>query len=513
MRILLGIINLVLFVCCFNQCSNGQSREIALETFFAEIDKNEDISGSVYIAENGKIIYQQSFGYADIQNKVPNTSNTLFQIASVSKLFTAIAVIQLYEQKKIDLTDKFSTYFPDFPYKEITLTHLLSMTSGIPNTGPLYYPIWETNTDTVFTLNNVIPALINGNQKLNFNPGETYEYSNTNYELLALLVEKISGEKIDTYLSENIFIPANMATTFQATSGSNPYIHESVAYNYAPQKGYSISTFRVDSLPSKHASFSYNTPSEGSGGIFSSVNDLVNFHNALLNGVLLNKNNLNLIFSPSTNGNGKKFYSVGVGSEIGPIGNFYWGMGNRISMDSTMGKIVWESGGMPGARANVVYNLTKNQILIWLDNKESQSIMNNLFGALDILNGKETAVKKPKKHVACYYGQLLNENPNEDSFAQLIAMALDTANYLLDENELNEMGYEFYADNKYYQAFETLRGAIFLFPQSDNLYNSYGELLALSGKKEEAIIMYKKSIALNPNNENSILSLEALEKK
>ncbi len=513
MRILLRLFYVLLLVSCFNQFILAQSRETALETFFSEIEKNEDISGSVLIAENGKIIYQKSFGYADIQNKIPNTPNTMFQVASVTKLFTAIAVIQLFEQHKIDLTDKFSTYFPEFPYKDITISNLLSMTSGIPNTGPVYYPFWEANPDTVFTLNDVIPALINGNLELNFAPGETYEYSNTNYELLALLIEKISGEKIDAYLSKNIFVPAKMTTAFQNVSGSNPYLLPNVAFNYATQFSYSNLPSRVDITPSKHASFSYNTPSEGSSGIYCSVNDLFNFHNALFSGVLLNQNNLNLIFSPSTRGNGETFYLSGVGSEIGPVGSFYWGMGNRISLDSTYGKIVWESGGMPGARANVIHNLTKNQVIIWLDNKESQSIMNNIFGALDILNGKTATVLVGKKHVASSFGQLLESNTDEDAFARIIAMAADTTNYLLDENELNEMAYEFYENNKPNQAFEVLRAAIYLFPYSDNLFNSYGELLARSGKRAEAIIMYKKSITLNPQNENSILSLQQLEKR
>jgi Flp pilus assembly protein TadD len=159
-----------------------------------------------------------------------------------------------------------------------------------------------------------------------------------------------------------------------------------------------------------------------------------------------------------------------------------------------MGKIVWESGGMPGCRANMISNLTKHQLIIWLDNKESSSSMDNIFGALDIINGKDVAVKKAKKHVATTYGQLLVRNGENDAFAMLIAMASETANYILDENELNELGYEFFNNKKNALAFEVMRSAISLFPNSDNLFNSYGELLVKSEKKDEAIIMYKKSL-------------------
>jgi CubicO group peptidase (beta-lactamase class C family) len=147
---------LLSFLMCFaTQFSLAQKRETALDSFFTTIDKNGDICGSVLIAENSKIIYQKSFGYADAQNKILNTSNTLFQIASVSKIFTAIAVVQLHEQKKLNLDDKFSKYFPDCPYQEVTIRQMLSNTSGIPNTGDVFVPLWRLNRDTIFTLNDI----------------------------------------------------------------------------------------------------------------------------------------------------------------------------------------------------------------------------------------------------------------------------------------------------------------------------------------------------------------------
>ena len=245
---------------------------------------------------------------------------------------------------------------------------------------------------------------------------------------------------------------------------------------------------------------------------YTSILDLVNFDKALFNGVLLKRNSLNMLFSPSTRNNGKKITLRGVGSEIGVIGDFYWGFGNRISLDSSMGEIVWESGGMPGCSANIIMNLTKNQLVVWLNNKQSSSAMNNIFGALDILNDKSVIVKKAKKHIGTIYAQLLVKNEKDYAFAKLIEMASDTTNFILDENEFNELGYEFYNNEMKSLSFEVLRSAITLFPNSDNLFNSYGELLAKSNKKEQSIIMYKKSLLLNPKNEYSKKSLELLEK-
>jgi tetratricopeptide (TPR) repeat protein len=396
----------------------------------------------------------------------------------------------------------------------VTIKQLLSNTSGIPDIGEIFLTPWRLNRDTIFTLGDVVPALKTSKFPLNFQSGDAWEYSNINYVLSALLVEKVSGEKFDSYLSKYIFRPAGMKNTFQKTSGANPYTHPNVAYNYAWPFMLSIIPVRVDSFAINDYKVHYQTwPSEGDANIYSSVLDLANFNKALNNGTLLKQNSVNLAFSPSTKNNGKKVTLRGVGSEIGVIGDFYWGFGNRISLDSSMGKIVWESGGMPGCRANVISNLTKKQLIIWLDNKESSSAMDNIFGVLNIVNGKATLVKKAKKHIASNYGQLLEKADVDNTFARLIAMASDTVNYILDENEMNDLGYEFFENKKNALAFEVLRSAIALFPNSDNLFNSYGELLARSGKKEEAIIMYKKSLLLNPKNEDSKKSLELLEQK
>jgi len=502
------------FVCCLVQFSTGQEPEKALENFFSTINRNGEISGSVLVAENGKVLYQRSFGYADAQHKIPNTANTLFQVASVSKLFTAIAVLQLYERKKLNLTDRFIKYFPDFPYPDVTIKQVLSNTSGIPDVGDVFVPLWKLNKDTIFTLQDIIPALKSQQLPLGFKSGEGWDYSNTNYNLLALLVEKVSGEKYAGYLSKNIFIPAGMKSTFQKASGTNPYAHPNVAYNYAWPFISSMTPARVDSFAINDYKVHYRTwPSEGDANIYTSASDLAAFNQALFNGRLLKQKTFDLVFSPSTRNNGKKIILQGLESEIGVLGDFYWGYGNRIDVDSTLGKIVWESGGLPGCRANMIQNLTKHQLLIWLDNKESPSAMDNIFGALNIVNGRTAAVKKAKQQAAARYARSLISEGEDAAFAKLMTMAPDTTNFSLTQNEMNDLGYEFVNDGKMDLALQAFRAAVYVFPNSDNLFNSYGEILAKSGKKEAAIIMYKRSLLLNPKNGDSKKAIEQLEQQ
>ncbi|MDB5157945.1 MAG: hypothetical protein JWR50_2652 [Mucilaginibacter sp.] len=508
------LVILLLFVCCFFKFSQAQEIQKKLDNFFSTINQNGEISGSVLIAENGKILYQNSFGYADAQLKIPNTANTLFQIASVSKLFTSIAVLQLYERKKLDITDKFINYFPEFPYPDVTIKQLLSNTSGIPDVGDVLVPLWRLNKDTIFILHDIIPALKSQKLPLGFKPGEGWDYSNTNFSLLALLVEKVSGEKYAAYLSKKIFIPAGMQSTFQKTSGANPYIHPNVAYNYAWPLISSMTPVRVDSFATNDYKVHYLAePAEGDANVYTSVSDLVSFNKSLFNGRLLKSRTIGLLFTPSTRNNGRKFTLNGVESEIGVIGDFYWGLGNRIDVDSTMGKIVWVSGGLPGCSANMIQDLTKHQLLIWLNNKESPSAMDNIFGALNMINGRTVMVKKAKQQAAAVYARSLISEGEDAAFAKLITMAPDTVNYSLTENAMNDLGYEFINDQKTNLALQTFRAAVSVLPNSDNLFNSYGEILAKSGKKEAAIIMYKRSLLLNPKNEDSQKALAELQQK
>src|SRR5580698_1489863 len=128
-RILIAVLLIVFFALSTSLFS--QTIPERLDSFFTELNKNGDINGSVLVAERGDILYQKSFGYADVQNKIANTGNTLFQLASVSKTFTSLAVLQFVEKKKLALSDKIIQYFPGFPYPEITIRQLLSHTSGL----------------------------------------------------------------------------------------------------------------------------------------------------------------------------------------------------------------------------------------------------------------------------------------------------------------------------------------------------------------------------------------------
>jgi CubicO group peptidase (beta-lactamase class C family) len=125
-----GILAVLLFLSVTN--GKAQDREVALARYFSSLAQTHRLNGNVLIAEEGHVLYEKSFGYADVGNKRPNTSTSVFPIASITKTFTATAILQLEERGKLNTNDFVKRYLPEFPYPTVTIRHLLSHTSGGP---------------------------------------------------------------------------------------------------------------------------------------------------------------------------------------------------------------------------------------------------------------------------------------------------------------------------------------------------------------------------------------------
>lgn len=186
-------------------------RDVAyrLDTLFAKLVKYNGFNGAVIVAKDADVIYQKCFGYADKKNNVPLTDTTSFQLASVSKVITATAVMLLIEKGLIKLDDTFASYFPEFPYEKITIKQLLSHRSGLPN---YLYFLNEivTSKNRVLTNKEVLELMIAKKPGLYLQPNKAFNYCNTNYALLALLVEKVSKKSFSNFLREEIFLPLGM---------------------------------------------------------------------------------------------------------------------------------------------------------------------------------------------------------------------------------------------------------------------------------------------------------------
>ena len=211
------ILWLLLFVTIhFN---NASAQPLASDTA-GNIDKifsgwNESTPGGVIqITRDGKTIYQNAFGMADLEHNVKNTTETIFEAGSVSKQFTAAAVLLLVEQGKIKLTDNILVYFPDFPSygKDISIEQLLHHTSGLRDWGSIAdISGWPRGTRVYKPAH--VEQIIWRQKTTNFKPGSAYSYSNSNYSMLVFIVEKVSGRSFQSFTSEFLFKPLGMTNT------------------------------------------------------------------------------------------------------------------------------------------------------------------------------------------------------------------------------------------------------------------------------------------------------------
>ena len=170
-------------------------------------------NGSLLIAKNGEILFEQYQGYENFSSKDTITPESSFHIASVSKTITAAAVLKLWEQHKINLEDSLQVYFPNLPYKGITIKMLLNHRSGLPNY--LYFMKDDSTWNKQLISNNDVLRFMISDQPAIYNqPGRAFHYCNTNYVLLALLVEKITGQTFPDYVQKTIFQPLGMKNSF-----------------------------------------------------------------------------------------------------------------------------------------------------------------------------------------------------------------------------------------------------------------------------------------------------------
>lgn len=183
-----------------------------LDSMFTRWNKDGNFNGSVLIAKNGKVYIQKSYGLANKENNVALNDSSMFQLASVSKVITATAILILHERKLIDIDLPFETYFPGFTYNGITVKQLLNHRSGLPNY--IYFLNTEIGkSESKFTNQEVYDQMCFKAPAPYLKPNKRFNYCNTNYALLALLVEKVTGKPFEDFLQNELFKPLGMRHT------------------------------------------------------------------------------------------------------------------------------------------------------------------------------------------------------------------------------------------------------------------------------------------------------------
>lgn len=499
MKFLSPIIAMLSFLVVVSAYS--QDRVEQIDSFYKAQSAADAFNGNVLVAEGSKIVYEKSFGFADFETGRRNTVASEFEMASIAKVFTATAILQLNERGKLQLDQTYAHYFPQFPYKDITLRQLLSHSSGLSDQdiGPAMQA-YAAHLGRPMTMADQVPAIVAAHVKLTLRPGEKWWYCNLGYGLLAYLVEIVSGQRFDAYLKANILGPAGMSHTYLKTAQINHADTPNFSQNYDYPFRYSSRRVRFDGERSYYNGLTY-----GASNIISTTGDMLKLDQALSDGRLLKPESLETAYTPAKLADGQPDF---VWKNLGGMGDADDGLGWFIFRDTSMGRIVWHTGGMPGCATLFMRNLTKHQTVVIFDNTDSENLYKKGLSAMRLLNG-QPALPIRRSLMKLYARSLMDEGADV-AFSHLQSLKDDTEHYVLTEDDLNNLGYQFMEQSHLPQSLETFRTAIGLYPASDNLYESYAEMLEKAKQTASAMLMYRRALALNSANSDAKAAVERL---
>ena len=311
----------------------------SLKELSQQYHQKQRFNGAILVAKGGVPVYEDFIGYADLNKHKPFDTTHRFQLASVSKQFTAVATLMLQQDGMLHMDSSLAKYIPKLPYEQVTIRHLLQHEAGFPSYMWLIARNWEE--DTPPDNRDIVNMLADNPVKLQFTPGSRFRYSNTGYTLLAAVVEEVSGQTFDRFLKERIFEPLNM--------------HQTFAYSAARDSLTSCMVRGFRNYGSHYSKVSENLM-EGALGdknIYSTPGDLLKWMTALNKGELLNEELLKKAFTPS---------------DKNPHKINRYGMGFRIQDNEYTEKMIYHNGSWSGFRTTLRSVPEKDLTIILLSN-------------------------------------------------------------------------------------------------------------------------------------------------
>lgn len=476
-------ITTLLLLFCFTYSFSQDTRKADLLKMANEYRDSLGFSGSILVADQNQILLEKSYGYASREHKVLNTNETIYRIASISKVIVSYAIFILADQGKIDFDVPIKKYIPELKEEiasKITIRQIINHNSGLIASID---NIQSKDQHDYFKESELVSYINTTN--LQSEPGKNYSYSNVGYTLLGIIIQNVAAKPFNEAMKELVFVPLQMNDTGHEREEE---IIENMASGYYYLNG-------------RHYNASHENKSHvfAAGSLYSNPKDLLKFGREVLKGTLLSK----------------KFHEAYV-EDIGEYatggGWITWNYkGNLNKKDETGGRLIMHGGSCPGYRSSFTIFLKDSIVVIGISNQSqfNTSKFLNKFGNIGVGLEKEE-VHKP------YLNKILPHILNNDfKKARAIydgAMLKDKDNKITS-TEFNRMGYSYLNIGKIKEAILIFRFSVLIYYGNPNLFDSLGEALLSDGQTTEAIKMYKKSLELNPRNEAARIIIEKHDKK
>jgi CubicO group peptidase (beta-lactamase class C family) len=470
LRFVLGILCCFLVSCGAHTGARAPGEEMA--EVMAEFARLDIFSGTVLVAKGGEVIYADAFGESNKDHRVANTLDTRYNIGSIGKTITGVAIMQLVEQGKVELDAPVSTYLEEFPYGDsITIHHLLSHTSGMSNY--MAHPDYRARMPRLRRVQDWLPLIFD--QELVFEtPGESFAYSNSGIVTLGAVIERVTGMPYEAYVQENILGPAGMTDT-----GIN--YPEEVVPNRAT--GYTRSVSGADYT----GAILQVPPASADGGIETTVHDLLAFDRALYGEELLNAESKEKMFTPNLENYG-----------------YCW----RLGVDRGH-RTIGHGGGAPGVSASFMRYPDDDVTIIVLSNYSGPASSQQPARALEAIAFGQS-YDPPKPPLGATIFRALKDGRSDVTAEGLDELVSQGGYEIRRPFELNMLGYELLGEGEVEMAIAVLDLNLKRFPEDANCYDSLAEAYLTAGDRERAISLYRKALEVDPGFENPRRVLERL---
>lgn len=464
---------------------NAQEKAGTIDEFIQKTVEYNSFTGSALVADNQEVIFQKGYSFANREWNIPNDIDTKFRLGSITKQFTAAVILKLREEGKLKLEDKITDHIPYYRKdtgEKVSIHQLLIHTSGIPSYTS-HPDFFGKDSKRDYTVEEFVKQYCMGD--FDFEPGADWAYNNSGYYLLGVIIEEITGMTYAEALHHYILDPLNMKET-----GFDKY--EEIISKRAD--GYLFLFIEYTNAPYINMELPY-----AAGSMYSTVGDLFKWDQALYQPGLLTQESLDLMFTP---------HVAAMGGHYG----YGWSIVEKdIDGDDEVEKIISHGGGINGFNTLISRIPEKGQLIVLLNNTGGAPLgfMSNQI--YNIINGLD--FEYPKKGIAlAVYQKYVDEGIDEAlNYYSKLKESDQLDLFYRDRAEFNSLGYYLMnTKNDLSAALKVFELNMNEYSDWYNAYDSYAEALMKTGNNEKAIEYYKKSVDMNPGNQNGIEKLKEL---